>query len=58
MCIDAATVMLGIAEGRLMVYKVLGSAKQAADEAEQTKQRALVLKQSGARTAPVTAGKS
>jgi hypothetical protein len=55
MCIDAATVMMGIAEGRSSVYKLLGSAKQAAAAAEQTKERALLVKQRGAKASPVAA---
>jgi predicted acylesterase/phospholipase RssA len=55
MCIDAATVMLGIAEGRSSVYKVLGTPKQAAAAEEQADERALLVKQRGAKAAPVTA---
>lgn len=55
LCIDAATVMLGIAEGRSSVFKVLGSAEQQASSAAQTKEKANLAIQSAQKSEPVIA---
>ena len=55
MCIDAATVILGIDEGRSSVFKLLGSPKQAAAAEEKAKEQFAVVKQKSAKAAPVTA---
>ncbi len=55
LCIDAATVMLGIAEGRSSVFKVLGSAEQQAASAAQTKEKAANAMQSAQKSEPVIA---
>ena len=55
LCIDAATVMLGIAEGRSAVFKILGSAEQQASSAAQTKEKAKLAVQSAQKSEPVIA---
>ena len=58
MCIDTATVMLGIAEGRASVFNILGSTTQQVAAADQTKEKAVHLAQSEQKSEAVIASRS
>lgn len=55
MCIDAATVMLGIAEGRSSVFRILGSAEQQVASEAQAKEKAETVQKSAQKKEPVVA---